>query len=158
MTARLTKVVREAIDGRAEFVRRALPGIARTAGALLTRRVKEEIREADAIATGRFHRSVYSTVKATRQQVRLTVQSDVFYAIYVLRGRRPGRMPPVDRIADWIRVRRLFHLNPFLVARAIGRRGIKGRPVFDRAWRKHGNAVREAVRKRLLDAYYLGRA
>lgn len=54
----------------------------------------------------------------------------VEYARYVLEGRRPGgKLPPWRSIADWLKVRRM-DASPraaWAVARAIQRRGIKGR-------------------------------
>lgn len=54
----------------------------------------------------------------------------VEYARYVLEGRRPGgKLPPWRPIADWLKVKRM-NASPraaWAVARAIQRRGIKGR-------------------------------
>ncbi len=61
------------------------------------------------------------------------------YARYVLEGRKPGgRLPPWRAIADWLRTKRLGsdRASAWAVARAIQRRGVKGRdyltPVADR--------------------------
>jgi hypothetical protein len=47
------------------------------------------------------------------------------YGVYVEFGRRPGRPPPVAALAGWAR---RHNMNPYVVARAIGRRGIKPKP------------------------------
>lgn len=57
------------------------------------------------------------------------VGSALPYAAAVHEGRRPGsRMPPVSAIAAWLGRRGGDTRLAFVVARAIGRRGIKGRP------------------------------
>lgn len=48
------------------------------------------------------------------------------YGLYVHEGRKPGKMPPVSALVDW--ARRHGNIPPFLLARAIGRRGIKAKP------------------------------
>ena len=57
---------------------------------------------------------------------------------FIDEGRRPGKRPPVRAIIDWIREDRIIipsgmKINQFafLVARSIGRRGIKPRPFAD---------------------------
>lgn len=157
MTSRLAKIVGSRLNLTERQIQRALPKIASVAGKHLTEAVRAKVLEADAIATGRFYRSIKSTAIYERQSVKIVVSSDVSYAQYILGGRRPGRMPPVQAIAGWIAVKRLFHLNPYVVARAIGRRGIKARRFFDRGWRVAGERVKALVRRRLLDELLLGR-
>lgn len=54
----------------------------------------------------------------------------VRYAPWVLHGRSAGKRPPFQAIYDWVRRRALGGNNPrqaaFLIARAIGRRGVRG--------------------------------
>lgn len=57
---------------------------------------------------------------------------------WVERGRRPGRMPPIEAIRGWAQQRGLV---PFLVARAIGRRGIRPRPFLAPAFAKQRRAI-----------------
>lgn len=47
------------------------------------------------------------------------------YAYAAEYGRRPGKFPPVAAIADWVR-RHKINAPPFVIARAIARRGTKG--------------------------------
>ena len=60
------------------------------------------------------------------------------YWRYVEYGRRPGKMPPIDNIEDWIRVKPVIPKPidgkvpsskslAYLIARKIGREGIQGR-------------------------------
>lgn len=55
------------------------------------------------------------------------------YANFVETGRASGKAPPVDALLGW--VRRVLHLvdgrrAAFLIARSIGRRGLRPRPVW----------------------------
>jgi hypothetical protein len=65
--------------------------------------------------------------KITGRGANLTgrVGPSVRYAFFVEHGRRPGRPPPTDAIAGWAR---RHGIPPFLVARAIGRRGTRAQP------------------------------
>lgn len=47
------------------------------------------------------------------------------YGLFVERGRRPGRYPPIAAIAGWAR---RHGIPPFLVARAIARKGTRAQP------------------------------
>ena len=160
MSSSLTKLVERRIAIQFAKLKREAPAIGRSAGAILTRAVKDKVRDADAIASGRFLNSIRTTVeiRQTRQQlseIRLIVGSDVFYSRFVIGGRRPGRMPPVEAIQRWIVLKGLLHLNAFLVARAIGKRGIRARNFYDRGWRASRDRIEAAVRRRLIDALVL---
>lgn len=49
------------------------------------------------------------------------------YAYYMLNGRRPGKMPPINVIKEWCDYKGInFKGAPFLIARKIGREGTKG--------------------------------
>lgn len=84
------------------------------------------------------------------------VYNDAPHALYVELGRRPGKPPPVEAIIGWLRVKgirdtstkkatgqrrgkkgRFLRSNArgiaFLIARAIGRRGLRGRFVIRRS-------------------------
>lgn len=63
------------------------------------------------------------------------VFNPVKHASFVEGGRRPGRPPPVSAIAAWMRAKGMTEDlgRAFAIARAIGRRGIRARPVLARA-------------------------
>ena len=65
------------------------------------------------------------------------VGPSVQYGLYVERGRRPGRRPPVAALRGWAR---RHGVNPYAVARAIGRRGTRARPFLVPAYLR--NAAR----------------
>lgn len=57
------------------------------------------------------------------------------YAVWVHEGRRPGsRMPPPDAIKQWLHDKGGDEKMAFVVARSIGRRGIKPTKFLERAF------------------------
>lgn len=73
------------------------------------------------------------------------------YAFYVEYGRRAGKFPPVDMIAQW--VRKKFRVNDikeakgigFVIARKIAKKGTKPHPFFNPAIEKNKDAVTRAI-------------
>ena len=60
--------------------------------------------------------------------------SALIYADVIERGRRPGAtMPPPDALATWVARKMGSGVSPYVVARAIGRKGIQGRHMLERA-------------------------
>ena len=57
---------------------------------------------------------------------------------WVEHGRRPGKQPPIAAIRGWALERGLV---PFLVARAIGRRGIRARPFLRPALERNTRGI-----------------
>jgi hypothetical protein len=74
--------------------------------------------------TGALKRSIHSAVKPTSARV----FSNLNYAVPVEYGRGRGkRMPPPNALHGWLRRHGIPVSAAYVVARAIGRRGIKGR-------------------------------
>lgn len=92
------------------------------------RRMKEEAQ--DSVDTGRLQSSIHSTIGHLQGSVRPTAK----HAPFVHDGRRPGKMPPFREgtsLNSWARRR---GIPPFLVARAIARRGTKPNKFVDRTY------------------------
>ena len=70
--------------------------------------------------TGETVESVAATITATSASIGPRSP----HGYYADRGRRPGKQPPIAAIEPWARAK---GLNPYLVARAIGRHGTKGK-------------------------------
>ncbi len=91
-----------------------------------------------------------ATARAMNSEVRgLTgrVFNPLKHAHAVDKGRRPGaRMPPPDALVGWIR-RHAPGMSPFVLARAIARRGIKGRFFMKKALGKLKNTLPSELRK-----------
>ena len=67
------------------------------------------------------------------------------YASVMEWGRRPGsKMPPVTVIAEWLQ-RKGIEASAFVVARSIGRRGIKGHLMFTKAARAGKGPVTKII-------------
>jgi len=75
-------------------------------------------------ASGRLIRSLgYEIVEREGEIELVFVGAD--YAVYVDKGRRPGRMPPLENIRDWCRLRNIPVAAAYPIARKIGLEGIR---------------------------------
>lgn len=113
-----------------------MPAIGRLLGkaALLGQR---EARDAAPYDTGALKRSILTEVKP----MSASVYSTLGYAAVMDLGRRRGAPPPpTSALLGWMR-RHGFRGSPFVLARSISRRGIKGRFFFQKA----RNAVIQAL-------------
>ena len=87
-------------------------------------------------ARGTFERSFV----VTKLPDGAALSNSAAHAVFVERGRRPGRMPPVQAIVDWMIAKKLargrspdqLRAVALRIARKIGRRGTKGRFVMRR--------------------------
>ena len=101
--------------------------------------------EAEQMNNGELYRTIsYSVSTGTGGWVISVSLAD--YWKYVEYGRRPGKMPPVSAIENWINVKQIIPHSmtlksgkpviptipqlSFLIARSIGRRGIAPKPLF----------------------------
>jgi hypothetical protein len=85
----------------------------------------------------------------------LTVKNKYRHAIFIEKGRRAGaKPPPVAAIAEWVRDKLGPAANPYLVARSIGRKGIRPRPAMydDATQRKMHSIVHGCVRAAMAKA------
>lgn len=85
------------------------------------------------VDTGNLRRSITHEVSAQAGGVVGRVGTNVPYGRYVEEGTRP-HWPPVAAVAGWAR---RHGIEPFLVARAISRRGTKARPYLKPALTKN---------------------
>lgn len=91
-----------------------------TDAALLGTKVAREGAPRD---TAALIRSIQSEVRPLSARV----YTPLTYALTMEEGRRPGaKMPPPDALVGWIR-RHGLTVSPFVLARSIARRGIRGR-------------------------------
>ena len=92
--------------------------------------------------TGRLQNSITHRISGGGGNLTGEVGPSVKYGLYVERGRRPGKPPPVAAVAGWAR---RHGVSPFLVARAIGRKGVRPAPFLLPAYEKN--------RARILDLF-----
>ena len=105
--------------------------------------------EAEQMNNGELYRTIsYSVSTGTGGWVISVSLAD--YWKYVEYGRRPGKMPPVSAIENWINVKQIIPHSmtlksgktviptipqlSFLIARSIGRRGIAPKPQFQKSF------------------------
>lgn len=96
---------------------------------------------ADKKATGELIHSLnYKLVEASNE-ILLLIHSKA-YLINVDQGRKPGKMPPVDPIIKWAKVRNIQPMRPkyktieqvgWAIAKSIEKKGIKPTHVLDKA-------------------------
>lgn len=103
-----------------------------TAGSLL---FEGEARALAPRDTGRLAGSITHTISGLSSRIGPSVN----YGLYAEQGRGAGRMPPVGAVSGWAS---RHGINPYVLARSIGRRGTKGRPYIAPAFaRKSGQVV-----------------
>ena len=82
----------------------------------------------------------------------------VRYATWVQGGRAPGKQPPFQSILDWVKVKGIGGDDPrgaaFLIARAIGRRGVPAQDFINPAGEfvaERLEAIAEAIMREAFD-------
>ena len=101
--------------------------------------------EAEQMNNGELYRTISYSVSTGNSGWVISV-SLADYWKYIEYGRRPGKMPPVSAIENWINVKQIIPHSmtlksgkkviptipqlSFLIARSIGRRGIPPKPLF----------------------------
>lgn len=91
------------------------------------------------VNTGHLRGSINSVVYGSPPDFFGVVSSPILYASPVEYGRKPGRQPPVDAIAYWVRRKNLVPDDQvesvaYLIARHIGRYGTKGAHMFEKGF------------------------
>jgi hypothetical protein len=113
-------------------------------GVLVERRAKTLVP----VDTGHLRRSITNQVTASPMLVTTTIGTNVPYARAVEFGRGAGKTPPPSApIAAWLGRHGGDPGAAFVVARAIGRRGIKGRPFLTRALRELRGQIQTEFRR-----------
>lgn len=121
-----------------------------TRSSLLAERAsKKHLRDSSSRgASGRTLSSINSSEGSFKSEIRPNTK----YAEWVEEGRRPGRMPPYQRGTDLEKWARRVGINPFLVARAIARKGTKPKKFMFEAYKevkpkieRDGNDMVEAI-------------
>jgi len=108
----------------------------------------------NAVASGTLEKSLKYRLQIKGQNINVSVYAKGKASQYFLareNGRKPGKQPPVDAILEWMRIKpiklrdkesgkfkkpteALKRQVAFLIARKIGRDGIKGWKAFDYAY------------------------
>lgn len=100
-----------------------------------------------------------NSIKADKiEPLHYVVAPHVMYAPFVERGRKPGRQPgTANGLGEWIRQKtglqgKELDRRTFVIARAIGRRGIKAQPFMHPAFEAHRDRIVSRVRAAALAA------
>lgn len=100
-------------------------------------------------ASGTLTNSLKYNVEIDNAHFEVSVELEDYW-YYVENGRKAGKMPPIDKIAEWVRVKRIVpqvregvdgkkrkaptvEQLAFLIARKIGNEGVEGTKFFSKA-------------------------
>jgi len=86
-----------------------------------------KMKERAPVATGALVNGIRFEIEVNEKSVDL-IFSFPFYAQWVEWGRPPGKMPPLEAIRAWLRVKGIEEKAAFPIARAIGRLGTRPQP------------------------------
>ena len=98
---------------------------------------RKQLESKGVSASGTLGDTAYAEVEINGTNLVVSLNLEHYWR-YVEYGRRPGKMPPIDNIEEWIRVKPVVPnaVNgkvpsskslAYLIARKIGREGIQGR-------------------------------
>jgi hypothetical protein len=121
--------------GLKKAAERTLPTETRSAMEHALLLVESDARRGVKRDTGRLQNSITHRIDGSGGgNLRGEVGPSVRYGLYVERGRRPGRPPPVSALTAWAR---RHGVSPYVVARAIGRRGVRPAPFLIPAYERN---------------------
>ncbi|RMD70287.1 MAG: HK97 gp10 family phage protein [Cyanobacteria bacterium J149] len=101
--------------------------------------LEAEAKKATPVDRGTLRSKIESKVKGLKG----TVKAKTDYAVFVHEGTRP-HFPHIKAIEGWARQ---HGIEPFLVARAISRKGTKARPFFEIAFKKSKGNIQKVLSK-----------
>lgn len=134
----------------------AIEKFAHRVGNVLVRETVKAIDENDVRASADLRKSITYEVKLFGTFVVITVFSPLNYAVYAHEGRKPGRMPPIEPIQRWVRMKGIAgrysvktkrrmgtatsrwkedEQAAWAIARSIAKKGTKGVKFFEIALR-----------------------
>ena len=113
---------------------------------------------------GQLYRTLSYSVKMDNSSWLISISLEEYWR-YIEYGRKPGKMPPVSAIENWIKVKQIIPHSmtlksgktvipsvkqlSFLIARSIGQRGIQPRPFFKQSFedakREFLHIIEEAI-------------
>ena len=104
-------------------------------GADFVAELGRQLIQADKVASGKLLKSLNYQVIEVLENVLIKINAEDYLSV-VDKGRRPGKMPPISPIKKWMEIRKIKGRGKdgrfikqdqaaFLIARAIGKNGIK---------------------------------
>ena len=117
--------------------------------------------EACGYQDGQLYRTLSYSVKMDNSSWLISISLEEYWR-YIEYGRRPGKMPPISAIENWIKVKQILprpltlksgkSVVPtipqlsFLIARKIGRDGIRPRPFFKQSFEEAKREFLEVIK------------
>lgn len=96
----------------------------------LVKEMRAKIKLNGSYASGWLYNSFKS--KAMKRAGKYELEIDyVYYGLFVDKGRRPGKQPPLDDIRQWCRLKGIPEDAAYPIARKIGERGYAAKPFSD---------------------------
>jgi len=93
----------------------------------IVEQLKDRLAQQGLVASGKLQNSIYGVV--TQTGINIFAED---YGIFVEEGRGPGKMPPRNKILEWVESRNLQSINPkykrpkdiaWMIARSISEKG-----------------------------------
>lgn len=123
--------------------------------------VKTKYQSSAPEATGNLVQNVSFNVELNNGVYEVSLNLP-FYWKYVEEGRSAGKMPPVERILDWVRAKPVMprEMNgslptekqlAFLIARSIGENGIEGKHILGGVMEETEQQMLESVKQAFLE-------
>lgn len=129
---------------------------------LLVQKLREKLAEQDHNATGDLSASIEAEAVELADRWRIEVRAN-HYGRYVNNGRRPGSMPPIQAIYEWLKVRNIgIELQTeakrrglaFAIAKSIRDKGITPRGGYSPFYAKGNSIERTGFADRVIEENY----
>lgn len=110
-------------------------------GNALVKIYKQNLFEADAIASGELFQSIEKSITINGNNFTLSLSLEEYWK-NIEYGRKAGKFPPINKIAEWIKIKPILprpmangklptaEQLTFLISRSIAENGIKPRPLL----------------------------
>lgn len=113
----------------------------------ITDNYKSELQKNKKIATGKLYNSIdYKIIKDDKSIKLIFIAEDYF--LEVEEGRKAGgKMPPLNKIKEWMRTKGIIKRDPYIIARSISLKGIRSVPSLKKAreMNKYTNIIAKAI-------------
>lgn len=113
----------------------------------ITDNYKSELQRNKKIATGKLYNSIdYKIIKDDKSIKLIFIAEDYF--LEVEEGRKAGgKMPPLNKIKEWMRTKGIINRDPYIIARSISLKGIRSVPSLKKAreMNKYTNIIAKAI-------------
>jgi len=109
----------------------------------------KQLLKLDKKASGKLIKSLDYKIRPVVKKMVVIIESED-YLHYVDKGRRPGKMPPINAISKWASIKGISQKAVFPIAKKIGRLGIKPTHVLDKTLKalnkqKHFSILEESM-------------